>query len=426
MRVSYTIVLLFFIIFGVIAVAPAKADGNGPSINVGDHWTYNTSVLAEGLNLTGTLKLTVVGIETINSHGASIDVFKISGQGSGFVTGGLVTGSWTISGTELHRQSDFAIAGTGTTTFTIVANGITVTVANSNDLSTPQEQAVFPLATGKTWTQTVTSQSNTTTTVNIPLNPPKVTTTSTTNTTTTTYAVIDNPLVNVEAGTFDTFEIRYSGKSSINLSYYSPQANWLVKSVGTNSTTGQVTTSMTLKEYGSWAYKTNYNLSGNSGTLNVQSDVSPSNFHQNATTLSFAVSGRDGTSGHLSIALPLQFNTTDLAVHMDDQAAGTITRTSDAFTITFSQIHYSSHTFTITYAKPAGGQAPSLPFSGSNLILIIGAVAAIVLVVIIAIVMATRRRERNVPTSAPEQQPPPPSAPGYTPPAPEPRPVASP
>lgn len=426
MRVSYAIIVLFFIIFGIVVVAPVKSDANSPSISVGDHWTYNYSVLSAGLNLTGTLKMTVVSSETISSHGMSIDVFKLSEEGSGFMTGATVTGSWTISGTEFHRRSDLATAGSGAVTITIVANGVSVTVVVSGDLSIPQEQLSFPLAMGKTWTQTVTTNTNVTTTVNIPSNPPHITTTSKSNTTTTTYAVIDNPVVSVEAGTFDTYEIRSSDKSSISLSYYSPQANYLVKSVGTNSTTGQVTASMTLKEYGTWAYKTSYNLSGNSGTLNVQSDVSSSNFHQNATALSFTVSGRDGTSGHLTMTIPSQLNTTDLAVYMDNQAAGTITRTSDTYTITFGQIHYSSHTFTITYAKPANGQAPSLPFSGSSLILIIGAIAAVLLVVIVVAVVATRRRGRNVPAGTPSQQPPPPSAPGYRPPAPEPQPMTSP
>src|SRR5258708_11338603 len=120
---------------------------------------------------------------------------------------------------------------------------------------------------GKTWTQTVTTNTDLTTTLPIPPNPPTVTTKSTSNTATTTYAVIDNPVVKVDAGSFDSYEIRSSDKGSLSLQYYSPQVSAPVKSVSSNSTTGQVTTSMTLKEYGTFPYMTSYNLSGTSAVV---------------------------------------------------------------------------------------------------------------------------------------------------------------
>ena len=395
-------------ILGLVAVVPVKGDVSGLSVNVGDYWTYNFSTLSGPLNLTGTLKLTILGAETINSHGASVDVYKVAGDGSGYATGGFVTGSWTISGTQFARRSDMAGVN-GTLSITIQANGITATVVAASDMSPAQEQVTFPLYVGKTWTQTVTTNTDLTTTLTIPPNPPTTTATSTSNTTTTTYAVIDNPVVKVEAGSFDAYEIRSSDRDSVSLSYYSPQVSAPVKSVSSNSTTGQVTTNMSLKEYSTFPYKTSYNLSGTSRLVYVQSDVSPSNFQQNASIVSFTLTGRDGTSGHVAVTLPFQLNTTDLKVYLDNQAVfPTISRTSNNYTISFSLAHYSSHTVAVSYASSVV-QTPSQPQSSLTLYLILGGVA-VAIIIILAGVLMLRRRGRTTPPSGSSQQPSPPSS----------------
>jgi hypothetical protein len=400
-------------ILGLFAIVPVRGDVSGLSVGVGDHWTYNFSTLSSPLNLTGTLKLTVVGAATINWHGASVDAYKVSSEGSGYATGGIITGSWTISGTQYQRRSDFANLN-GTVSITIQANSITANVVVRSDASPAQEQVTFPLYMGKTWTQTVTTNTDLTTTLTIPPNPPTVTTKSTSNTTTTTYAVIDNPVVKVDAGSFDSYEIRSSDKGSVSLQYYSPQVSAPVKSVSSNSTTGQVTSSMTLKEYGTFPYGTSYNLSGTSGVVYVQSDVSPSNFQQTATALSFTLTGRDGTSGHVAVTLPLQFNTTDLTVYVDNQVvAPTISRTSSNYTISFNLAHYSSHVVKVSYASSVV-QTPSQPQSSLTLYLILGG-AAIAIIVIVAVALVVRRRGRTAPSSGPSQQPPPSSAPQVEP-----------
>ncbi len=395
-------------ILGLVAVVPVKGDVSGLSVNVGDYWTYNFSTLSGPLNLTGTLKLTIIGAETINSHGASVDVYKVAGDGSGYATGGFVTGSWTISGTQFARRSDMAGVN-GTLSITIQANGITATVVAASDMSPAQEQVTFPLYVGKTWTQTVTTNTDLTTTLTIPPNPPTTTTTSTSNTTTTTYAVIDNPVVKVEAGSFDAYEIRSSDRDSVSLSYYSPQVSAPVKSVSSNSTTSQVTTVMSLKEYSTFPYGTSYNLTGTSGTVYVRSDASPSNFQENATAVRFTLTGRDGTSGHVAITLPLNLNTTDLKVYLDNQAVSTtITRTSSNYTITFNIAHYSSHVVAVSYASSVV-HTPSQPESSLSLYLILGGVAVAIIIIATAALMV-RRRGRTAPTSGPSQQPPPPSS----------------
>src|SRR5438132_12347313 len=179
-------------ILGLVAVVPVKGDVSGLSVNVGDYWTYNFSTLSGPLNLTGTLKLTILGAETINSHGASVDVYKVAGDGSGYATGGFVTGSWTISGTQFARRSDMAGVN-GTLSITIQANGITATVVAASDMSPAREQVTSPLYLGRTWPPPVAAPTAPPSTLPFPPCPPTTAPTNTRKPTPTADAPRDRP-----------------------------------------------------------------------------------------------------------------------------------------------------------------------------------------------------------------------------------------
>ncbi|MFA5895527.1 MAG: hypothetical protein WC985_01300 [Thermoplasmata archaeon] len=153
MRVQRLAALLFVTVL-IALLAPVRAESlDRPSLTVGDYWTYRTNTSFEaGFDLLGQVTSSVTAGESATVLNVPQDVFRvvlngsgtISGQVSGPVGTGSVSGTWIVTGEELLETDQlktvssvldlsvdglfqgvvpFSIRATNTTTYHVVFDG---------------------------------------------------------------------------------------------------------------------------------------------------------------------------------------------------------------------------------------------------------------------------------------------------------------
>ncbi len=381
----------------------AHSDAVNPLLEVGDHWKYNiqSSFPSQGFTLQGTMTMTISSEENVTLQSGTYESFKMQVSQSGTVSG-VVSGTWTSSGTVYARKSD--LAGLKASLYQVITIGITITQYIDTSLDSPDRTYDFPLSVGKTWTETTTSRVNFTQVLSTGGRNSRLTT----NTTTTTYSVLRAETLTLTAGTFETLVIHHSDNlGSFGDEYYSTQAGNSVKTTRSDSTTGSATNT-DLIEVGAWPYRASVSVSsgGNAYDFLVRTNVPATNVRQNSTAVAFEVSGSNGLTGSARVVIPRGLNSTRVRVYVDiNQATVSSSADSSKFYISFG-FTLSSHTVTVVFSE-AGFL--------SNPYLLIGIGTVVAAVAIASIFLLTRRRKPppqvGVPPAEPGSEAPPPSAP---------------
>ena len=417
LNVSKTILIIVVSLSMTAITIPrvAHADASNPTstLAIGDWWKYNVQTPIGGLILTGSQTITLV--YQANSTGTLwTGRSSASGTLAGSVAGSRVTGTWVQGGWGQMRKSDLAdVDSRFTLNLTIVGSFASATIyfTFTSYNTPPVLQFQFPLSVGSSWS--MSGGNNTVLSSYYSSVDPTVHSSSNVTTTNAVYNVLSSPLTTVEAGTFDSYQIRQRNPDGTYTdSYYSPETEELVKQLGF-AANGTQESSMTLTDYGAWPYKSTIGLSMNGNNYNavIGTDVSATNIHQDGRSIIFTVTGTDTVTGKASVWIPVQANNTMIKVLVDSTPV-TVTASSNQ---TFYQIVFSfplsTHTVTVTYAA-----APS--FLVQYLLPITVGIVVVVAAIIITTLLLVRRRARQ-PQPPPlfwQPQPPAPTPPAETPP----------
>lgn len=415
MKLSRTLLIILISLSASLTAIPgvAHADASNPTstLAVGDWWKYNVQTPIAGLVLTGTQMITLVF--QANSTGTMWTVrTSASGTLAGRVNGVSITGTWVQGGWGHLRKTDLAdVDSRFTLNMTLVGSVATVIIYFSfvSTNTPPVLQYQFPLSVGSSWSM---SGGNDTLNSSYYLSTdPTIHYGHNQTSTNAVYNVLASPLTTVQAGTFDTYQIRQRNPDgTYSDSYYSPETEIMVKQAGF-AANGTQESSESLTDYGAWPYKSTigFSASGNNYNAVIGTDVSATNIHQDGRSIVFTVSGTDTVTGKVSVWIPVQANNTVIKVTVDTTPI-TVTASSNQ---TYYQILFSfplsTHTVTLTYAAP-----PS--FLDQYLVPIIIGIVAVAAAIIIAILLLVRKRPRPAePTTF--WQPPPSTPPTETPPA---------
>jgi hypothetical protein len=376
------LLLILVSIANMAGLRPVRGDVQQPSYVVGDYWTYSSSSLASvaspvpgtgaDFSIPVTYNLTVVDLETLTLNTTSYDVYREA------ITESSAYVFWHLSGLSFARQSDLGLLEQ----YTDVSFPLMQRQSVNSTYSPALSNLEFPLYVGKTWSQTVTSHS--TATIQYPLGQGK--TVQYFNTTTTTYSVVSLQLTTVTAGTYDTYLVRSSSTSGSTETYYSPEAEQIVEEINYDST-GAVVSTTTLQSFDAWPYSTSFQAShaGASYALIIRTDVPATQIAQDATAITFQVSGNDTVTGRADVTFPIMFNSTIIGIKVDgtNVTSASILKDSVNYYLFFT-FPLSTHTISITYAKvPA--------FSSLVILAIVGTVAAVVIIAAVLILFGRRR-----------------------------------
>lgn len=377
----------------VLALPPTvRGDAPHPYVSVGDLWKYDmqSTIVSESgtLSLAGTLSLEIVAEETVSLKGAEYETYKFKTSGSGNAGVSGVSGTWTISGAEYQRRSDFAsVKSTSTTQFSFTGPGgsISLTQIEQNTNDPPISSYDFPLSVGKSWIASLSRTSNVTTWSTLDPTPVSNVTTVPLS---RTYTVLKSETVTVAAGSFETYVVESSDALATITDYYSPNVGNTVKAV-IDYPDGS-TLNLLLRDYKAWPYRGSSSVSaqGQTYTLGLRTNVEFLNLQQNATSISFQVDGLSGVTGKADVEIPRQLNSTNLKVYVDSTlVSATVSRNSTHYvvSVTFS---LSSHTITVVFAESARSFTSIL----SNPPILAG-IAAAAVAVIVAVLLVVRRRK---------------------------------
>lgn len=106
------------VLLAVLAGSPGARAVDGPTLTVGDAWTYTTNTtLAEGFWLDGRVTFTVTGVASRSVEGVLVDVFVVATDGSGTAVGSLptnttpipLTGTWRVTGEEWLERAGLKV-----------------------------------------------------------------------------------------------------------------------------------------------------------------------------------------------------------------------------------------------------------------------------------------------------------------------------
>ncbi len=402
---------LGLIILTIGIPTPAHSDAVNPVLEVGDRWRYNiqSSFPSLGFTLQGTMILTVSSEENVTLQSGTYESFKMQVSQAGTVTG-VVTGTWTSSGTAFVRKSD--LAGLKASLSQVIVIGITISQTIDTISDSPERTYDFPLSVGKTWSETTTRTVNFTQSLSTGEFNNRVTT----NTTTTSYLVVRTDTLTLAAGTFEAFQIHHvDSLGSSGDDYYSSQAGGSIRTITSDITSGSVTNT-DLIEVGAWPYRALVSVS-NGGTAYdflIRTNVPAGNVRKNSTSVSFEVSGSSGLTGSAKIHVPKGLNTTHVRVYVDAIQA-TISTSADPsnFYVSFG-FTLSSHAVTVVFAEAV---IPSNPY----LYLLLGIGAVVAALAIAAVFLLTKRRkpppQAGPPPAPPAVEAPPTTAPPASPPS---------
>jgi hypothetical protein len=401
---DYSVKPVLIIAISLVAIAigiPRLTHADAPSptstLAVGDWWKYNAETPVAGLILTGTQTQTIEANSTAT-------LWSEKQTASGTLAGSGVTGQWSESGWGNLRKSDLAeVNSRFTLNMTVIGvTSATLYLAIISDNTPPITKYQFPLSTGSQWTMSGGSET-VTLTYYYSFDQTRHTSQHVNNTD-AVYNVLASSLTTVPAGTFDSYQIRQrSPDGSYSDSYYSPEAENIVKQIG-YAANGTQLSSMTLTDYSAWAYKSSVELAmnGRPYIAIIATDVFASDIRQNQSSLSFHVSGTDGVSGKGIVWIPIDANNTDLKVFVDaNPAAFTTSKNQTSYQILFTY-PLSSHTITIIYASVT----LQSPFLQQYMLPIILAAVAATAAVLVGIFLIVRRKPAPPPQPAPYQQPP--------------------
>lgn len=225
--------LAVLVAFGIVTTAlamPARADADKPSWSVGDHWTYNVRGQNFGMSGSGTLRLEVVGPDTVNVAGTDYASWRVR-----VVQNVTQTNVDFNSGDVWHRQSDLAIVRVEYS-LTVDLPFFGPTVVNTMITYNQPLPISWPVTAGKTWSgsTTVTTEITGLPDFNNPL--------------TTLYIVQATATVTVPAGTFETTPVRADSGGSYSIAYWAPSSGSYARQQSFNSQS-QETSSQELTEY---------------------------------------------------------------------------------------------------------------------------------------------------------------------------------
>src|SRR5437667_234395 len=196
-------------------IAPTSA-ANRPTWSTGDFWVYSYSAAALNQTASGSLRLDVVGTESVTLNGTPYSAYKVQGTVS-YEFGSLTT---TFKG-DLWYTTDLAIAEIS---FVITLSGsLTVTIWGN-----PPQHINWPLTSGDPWASS--------TDVTLKELAPNGTATSTYTKLSTTFSVLADTSVTVPAGTFTATPVKetMAGSTSYTINYWSPQAGNSVRNEAYN------------------------------------------------------------------------------------------------------------------------------------------------------------------------------------------------
>ncbi len=224
MRLSRRIVAASIAILMVVAFAflaqPARAATSRPTWASGDFWVYEYRASALGTAYSGTLRLDVLGTDSVTLNGTSYSSYHVKGSVSYDFGGASVTyrgDLWYSVDTLAIAKISITVNVTGTIKITIWGN--------------PPQSIHWPLSAGDSWT----SDTNVTFKEVFGAN-----TTYLYQPLSTSFSVLADQAITVPAGTFTTTPVKetMTGSTAYNINYWSPQAGNSVRTEGYNGTGG--------------------------------------------------------------------------------------------------------------------------------------------------------------------------------------------
>jgi hypothetical protein len=200
---------------------PAKASTSRPTWSVGDYWVYSYKASALGTTYTGTLRLDVVGTESVTLNGTAYSSYHVKA--------GIVYDYGSIS-INIHGDLWYSVDS-----LAIAKIALTLNLTGSVDITiwgNPPQSIHWPLNSGDSWTSATDL-----TTKEVFSNG---TTVSHYGKLSTTFSVLADTSITVPAGTFTTTPVKetMTGSTAYNINYWSPQAGNSVRTEGHNATGG--------------------------------------------------------------------------------------------------------------------------------------------------------------------------------------------
>jgi hypothetical protein len=200
---------------------PATASTARPTWAAGDFWLYSYRASALGTTYSGSLRLDVVGSESVTLNGTAYSSYRVK-----------ATIAYDFGGASLTYKGDVWYT---TDSLAIAQISITVNISGSLAITiwgNPPQHINWPLSNGDSWSSA--------TDITIKEVLPNGTAMSTYTRLSTTFTVLADASVTVPAGTFMTTPVKESmtGSTFYNVNYWSPQAGNSVRSESYNGTSG--------------------------------------------------------------------------------------------------------------------------------------------------------------------------------------------
>ena len=213
--------LLLVVGFAFLA-QPAQAATNRPTWAAGDFWAYSYSASGFGSSFTGSLRLDVVGTESVTLNGTAYSSYHVKAI-FGYDFGGV---SVTYRGDLWYSVDTLAIAQISIA-LNITSN-VVITIWGN-----PPQTIRWPLTTGDSWTSTTDITIKEVFTSN-------GTTMSNYARLSTRFDVLADQTITVPKGTFVTTPVRETetGSTSYSVNYWSPEAGNSVRQEAYNGSGG--------------------------------------------------------------------------------------------------------------------------------------------------------------------------------------------
>ena len=243
------IVLALGLAMIAVSLLPAAEHAQAAmEVEVGDYWKYDSSADAEGMALSGAIKMKVTGTE--GSGATEVYVLTLSGSGdlTGSYSGITVTGSVDYSGTIKRLVSNFSLVSSDmeiAMSMKMQGETMKMTIGILQSYSPALDDYIGDVFPGYGATVVSTSTVTSTTTMDMEVLGQHITDSDTTTDTATQTIQIAaaNETVEVPAGEFECYKYMYAldlgGSAAAMTYYYSSEVGNYVKSEGsTDFTTG--------------------------------------------------------------------------------------------------------------------------------------------------------------------------------------------
>ena len=212
---------LLVVAFAFLA-QPAKAATNRPTWSAGDFWAYSYAASGFGSSFTGSLRLDVVGTESVTLNGTAYSSYHVKASVNYDFGGASVTyrgDLWYSIDTLAIAQISISVNITGNIVITIWGN--------------PPQKINWPLTNGDSWTSTTDITIKEVFTSN-------GTTVSNYARLSTTFNVLADQTITVPKGTFVTTPVKETetGSTSYSINYWSPEAGNSVRQEAYNGSGG--------------------------------------------------------------------------------------------------------------------------------------------------------------------------------------------